>query len=90
MQCSLQRSGSGQALALFNKRVLPVLRESGVDYEVVVTCTVLYCYCTALYCTVQVVVTTRQNHARDLVASQDVWRWRAIVIGEGSAADISV
>ena len=46
-QCSLQRSGSGQALALFNKRVLPVLRESGVDYEVVVTCTVLYC--TVLY-----------------------------------------
>ena len=87
-QCSLQRSGSGQALALFNKRVLPVLRESGVDYEVVVTCTVLYS--TVLYCTVQVVVTTRQNHARDLVASQDVWRWRAIVIGEGSAADISV
>ena len=54
-QCSLQRSGSGQALALFNKRVLPVLRESGVDYEVVMTCTVLYCtvqYSTVLYCTV--------------------------------------
>ena len=61
-QWSIQRSGSGQALALFNKRVLPVLRESGADYELIVT--------------------TRQNHARDLVAGQDVWRWRAIVIGE--------
>ena len=35
-------------------------------------------------------MTTRQNHARDLVAGQDVWRWRAIVIGEGSLADIVV
>ena len=57
------KSGSGKALSLFNEQVLPILKESGVEFEMVLT--------------------TRQNHGRELVAKEDVRRWKAIVIVSG-------
>ena len=57
------KSGSGKALSVFNEQVLPILKESAVEFEMVLT--------------------TRQNHGRDLVAKQDIRRWKAIVIVSG-------
>ena len=57
------KSGSGGAMRLFEKQVVPILKESHLSYEVIPT--------------------LRANHARQLVASEDLRRWRAIVIVSG-------
>ena len=57
------KSGSGKAFSVFNEQVLPIIKESGVEYEMVLT--------------------TRQNHGRELVAKEDIRRWKAVVIVSG-------
>ena len=66
------KSGSGRALSVFSSQVWrapevvqvePVLREAGVQYEMVLT--------------------TRANHGRQLVAGRELARWRAVITVSG-------
>ena len=57
------KSGTGKALSIFNRKVLPILKESKTNYEMILT--------------------DRQNHARDIVATEDIKKWKAVVIISG-------
>ncbi|KAM4604473.1 sphingosine kinase 1-like [Polymixia lowei] len=57
------QSGKGQALALYNSHIQPMLTEAGVPHTLVIT--------------------ERQNHARELVREADLSQWDALVIMSG-------